>query len=105
VKFLEVLLLFVTLWVVVICGFMYLSRRSAAAWAARSHRPTGTSGQCCREVPCSDECARGHQEVRDLLTVRYGEVVRELGHIIEAGQDAPVRQLEAASGYAWSPDE
>jgi hypothetical protein len=94
-KAFEIFLLFVTLWVIVICGFVYLSRRHGATWAARRHQPGNVSSQCCLEVPCSKQCARVHQEQQDLVKIRYGEVVRELGHIIGADPSAP-RELEAA---------
>ena len=80
-------LVFVTIWVVIICVFLYLTHRRTAP---------RVSGKCCLEVPCSDKCAREHQRQRDLLTVRYGEVVHEIGKIVQAGQEL---ELEPAPGY------
>jgi hypothetical protein len=99
VKYFLLFLLFVTIWVIVICGFLYLSRRSAAVWTARRHRPDA-SGRCCREVPCSDECARDYQRQRDRLAIQYDRVANELGKIVQAG-----RELEPASGLPGLPDE
>lgn len=99
-KYFLLFLLFVTLWVIVICGYLYLQRRGAEAFAARRHQQEDPSGRCCLEVPCGDGCAREHQRQRDQLAIRYDLVAKELGKIVQAG-----RELEPAQRLPGLPDE
>jgi hypothetical protein len=81
VKILVIFLLFVTVWVVVICAFTYLTHRRTNALA-------GARQQCCRKgQPCSAACAREAQEERDRLEIAYDQVARELGTIVMAGRE------------------
>lgn len=70
-------LVFVTIWVIIVCGFLYLTRRYAVR----------VSTNCSLEEPCSDRCGREHQRQHELLSARYSEVARELDKIIQPGQD------------------
>jgi hypothetical protein len=75
---LDVFLAFATLWVVIIAGLIYLSRRLTT--------PRQPRAACCLEVPCSKKCAERHQELRDHEGVEWSRVVHELGAIVTAGQ-------------------
>jgi hypothetical protein len=84
-KILVIFLLFITVWVVIICGVVYLLHRLGT--------PLRQRGTCCLEVPCSTRCAQEHQVARDRLAVEYDKIVREIGTIVTAGAE-----LEAAGG-------
>ena len=92
-KILLIFLLFVTVWVIVISGFLYLARRTAPDIHGGARRTAGDVPCCRKGVPCSAECAREAQLERDRLAVRYDQVATELGKIVTAG-----RELEPAPG-------
>ena len=79
-------LLFVTAWVIIIAGLIYLIRRLTT--------PPPQRGSCCLEVPCSQKCAEEHQAARDRLSVDHARIVHELGLIVTAGSN----ELEAGAG-------
>jgi hypothetical protein len=104
VKYFEVFLAFVTLWILIIAGVVYLTHR---------RRPAFTGGRgpasqaCCLEVPCSADCAREHQRLRDPDAVEYHKIVRELGHLVQAGRElgpSPAPTLIAPPGD-WPDDD
>lgn len=91
---LEVFLGFVTLWVVIIAGVVYLlHRRSTPGWR-------GAQQSCCLEVPCSTRCAEQHQQMRDRLSVQYDKVMAELVGAVTAGQEI---QAALPSGRGTDP--
>ena len=89
-------LIFVTIWVILILLFRHvgqggslttgLRRQPRPAPGARA-LPAGIQadrGPCCLEVPCSDECARRHQEMQDRLAQRYDLVAAEAAKLVAA---------------------
>lgn len=95
-----IFLLFVTAWVILILAARHLTqrgslvtglRRPASADPGAQALPAGTHtadrGPCCLEVPCSDECARRHQEMQDRLAQRYDLVAAEALKVIGQTQD------------------
>ena len=96
--YLVVILLFLTLWVVIICVVATLSRRRTPlimrsgprAFAVPPALPGGirSGGSCCLEVPCSAACAAEHQRMRKLLEMDHGRVAAELRKFVgEIGGD------------------
>lgn len=92
-------LIFVTIWVILILVFRHLGQGgSLATGLRRQPRPSpgaralpagiqADRGPCCLEVPCSDECARRHQEMQDRLAQRYDLVAAEALKVIGQSQD------------------
>jgi hypothetical protein len=98
VKFFQLFLLFVTLWILIIGGFIYLVHR----------RRPGVVGACCLEIPCSESCAREHQSLRDRDSIEYHKIVRELGNIVQAGRElesAPEPALIPPPDSSWSGNQ
>jgi hypothetical protein len=103
VKAFEIFLFFVTLWVLIIAGVVYLTHRRRP-----SIRGGGLGVQgCCLEVPCSAACARAHQELRDRDTLEYHKIVRELGHIVQAGLELEPPQAPSlvTPPAQWAEDQ
>lgn len=102
IKIVIIFLLFVTAWVILILVSRHVGqggslatglRRPAAPAPGARALPAGIQaadrGPCCLEVPCSDECARRHQEMQDRLAQRYDLVAAEAAKVIAAQiQDA-----------------
>jgi hypothetical protein len=99
IKFFIILLLFVTLWVILILVAKHLKDRGFLAPGARLQPPASpqtlalpvglqpaSRGACCLEIPCSDECAREHQAMRDRLSQRYDLVAAEALKVIGQSQ-------------------
>jgi hypothetical protein len=97
-KYLVTLLMFVTLWVLIIAVGRYLIRRTRvvspggrqAAWPVPAARALpaavpmhGGQVRCCLEVPCSEACARDQQAWRDRATARYDLVIGEMRNLID----------------------
>lgn len=92
-------LLFVTIWVVVISAGLFLrdSRRSGRpilrdrgndrAIETAPFSASDAAGKCCLEVPCSASCAREQQKWRDRVVVAWDRVAHELGEIVLAGHE------------------
>jgi hypothetical protein len=100
VKIVIIFLLFVTAWVILILGSRHMIQRGSLARGLRRQPPAATGaralpagiqaanrGPCCLEVPCSDECARRHQEMQDRLAQRYDLVAAEALKVIGQTQD------------------
>jgi hypothetical protein len=96
-KLLIYFLLFVTAWLILILVARHLGRRGSAPtrWppapdlrALPAIRPPAADRDaCCLEVPCSDECAREHQAMRDRLAQRYDLVAAEALKVIGQARD------------------
>jgi hypothetical protein len=84
---LTIFLFFVTGWVAIIAGTIYLVRRLTTPRVA---------GRCCLQTPCSEKCAREIQAARDRLGVAYDQIVKEIGVIVTAGH----HELEGGGGAA-----
>lgn len=97
-KYLIILLGFVTLWVLIYVAGQYLIRRTRVVspggrppvWPAQAVRALPAAlpvhsgqGRCCLEVPCSDACARRQQEWQARANARYDLVIGEMGRIIQ----------------------
>lgn len=96
-----IFLLFVTVWIILILVAKYLGQRGSLPSTSLSRQPPahpemqalpasrpGTDrGACCLEVPCSDECAREHQAMRDRLAQRYDLVAAEALKVIGQSHD------------------
>jgi hypothetical protein len=95
------LLIFVTIWVILILVFRHVGQGGSLATGLRRQPqpapgaralPAGIQaadrGPCCLEVPCSDECARRHQEMQDRLAQRYDLVAAEALKVIGQTQDS-----------------
>lgn len=94
-KLLETFLGFVTLWVVIIAGVVYLK------WRLTTPRPqvsAEVAAKCCMEVPCGSKCAEWHQKARDRMDVQYDRIIHEIGEVVTAGR----RELEADDSPATS---
>jgi hypothetical protein len=97
IKIIVILLLFATLWVLLVLGYKYWMQRSSLArdypsaglaLALPVGQPPESRGACCLEVPCSDACARRHQEMQDRLAQRYDLVAAEALKVINQSQGA-----------------
>jgi hypothetical protein len=99
IKIVIIFLLFVTAWVILILAARHVNQRGSLAMGLR-HQPQPAPGAralpagiqedrgpCCLEVPCSDECARRHQEMQDRLAQRYDLVAAEALKVIGQTQD------------------
>jgi len=108
-----ILLLFVTLWIIIIVAAQYLIRRTRvlSPGGRREVRPVSPvrslpapvvmhSGQdaCCLDVPCSAACARRQQYLRERADAQYDRVIAEMHNIIASGDGAP-----DADGYGGQP--
>jgi len=100
IKALVIFLLFVTAWVILILVSRYLNQRGSLVTDLYRQPPAApevqalpagihpaSRGACCLEVPCSDKCARSHQEMQDRLAQRYDLVAVEALRVIEQSQD------------------
>lgn len=95
-----IFLLFVTAWIILILAAKYLGKRDSLPTYLHHQPPPApemralpaggkVAGRtaCCLEVPCSDECAREHQAMRDRLAQRYDLVAAEALKVIGKARD------------------
>lgn len=114
-KYLVVILLFITLWVFFICLVAYLSRRRTPLIDRSRHHavttlqalPAGTrqTGTCCLQVPCSAECAATHQRQRDLLQLDHGRVAAELRKAVQYANTTGDHETDAYGTDAYPADD
>jgi len=99
-KYFEMFLLFVTLWIALIGGLVYLTHRRKPSFGPGSQA-------CCLAVPCSAACAREHQHLRDQGRIQYDRIVHELGQIVQAGHEleAPEHTLVGPPEQPWQDDQ
>jgi hypothetical protein len=104
VKYLVVVLFFITLWIVFVLVVVYLTRRrnsrerpnvATAPLTLPQALPAAPRGAtCCLQVPCSAACAAEHQRQRELLDMDHGRVAAELRKILEFEADPYPADLE-----------